>query len=120
MNPRLVLSALALIAAAALATACGDSDTSDDPLTVGGPSETITIEDSSFKPGNLQVPAGATVTFVNEDSAVHDAKARDDSWETEHLGRGDSGAVTLDAPGDYDYYCTIHPNMKARVTVVED
>jgi plastocyanin len=28
-----------------------------------------------------------------------------------------SGAVTFGAPGSYDFYCLIHPFMKATVTV---
>lgn len=109
-----------LLAAVAVLAACGSNDTSDEALTVGGSDETVTIDNSKYSPGNLQVPVGATVTWVNEDSAVHDAKADDGSWETEHLSRGDSGSVTFETAGEYSYYCTLHPNMKARITVVEE
>jgi plastocyanin len=65
------------------------------------------------------VPVGATVTFTNRDSATHDAQADDESWETENLENGDSEAVTFDSAGDWLYKCTIHPAMKARITVVD-
>jgi plastocyanin len=114
--------ALSLIVASAIAfgtAACGGSDTRDDPLTVGGMNETIVMEGTKFRTGNLQVPVGATVTWENRDSAPHDAAAEDDSWETETLEDGESGSVTFDEAGTWDYICTIHPSMKARITVAE-
>jgi plastocyanin len=110
--------ALAVGAAIAFAPACGGQDNSDDPLTVGGMNETVVMDGMQFQPGNLQVPAGATVTFSNRDSATHDAQAIDESWETDNLENGDSEAVVFDEPGEWLYKCTIHPSMKARITVV--
>jgi plastocyanin len=75
------------------------------------------MEDTSFQPGNLQVPAGATVTFVNEDGAKHDARAQDGSWQTRALEEGESDSVTLAKPGLYEYRCSFHPGMKARLEV---
>ena len=121
-SPRLAKTAaltLVVAAAAALAAvACGGSDTSDDPVTTGGMNETVVMENTQFKPGNLQVPAGATVNFENHDGAQHDAVANDKSWETKKLGKNDAEAVTFDEPGEWLYKCTIHPSMKARITVV--
>jgi plastocyanin len=117
---RLAKTAALALAAALLATAaCGGSDTSDDPLTTGGMSETVLMENTQFKPGNLQVPVGATITFENRDGAQHDAQANDKSWETKKLGKNDAEAVTFDQAGEWLYKCTIHPSMKARITVVE-
>lgn len=111
----------AVVAVIALVSvACGGGkDTSDDPLVIGGAAETITMKDTSFQPGNLQVPVGAAVTWMNEDNAVHDAKAEDGSWETENLRKGESATITFDEPGEHPYYCSLHPSMKARITVVE-
>ena len=77
-SPRLATTAalalaLVLATAALAAVSCGGSDTSDDPVTTGGMNETVVMENTQFKPGNLQVPAGATVNFENHDGAQHDA-----------------------------------------------
>jgi plastocyanin len=112
--------ALLIAAAAALSTACRGSDTSGDPLAIGGRTETVIMEDTKFQPGNLQVPVGATVTFTNRDAAPHDAQPEDGSWETERLSKDESDSVTFDKPGEWLYKCTIHPSMKARITVAED
>jgi plastocyanin len=120
-----------LVAAPAVAVARGDwdmfdhmrrmmgggSDTSGTALVVGGRDETVAIRGFAFTPGNLQVPAGASVTWANSDSAPHNATARDGSWHTQTLSEGERAILTFDHPGEYDYYCTIHPSMTAHLSV---
>ena len=116
-----IVAALAVVSVLALTIiACGgDSNTRDESLTVGGLAETVLMEGLKFQPGNLQVPAGAVVTWENGDSVPHDAKAEDDSWETEQLGEGETDSLTFAETGAWDYICTIHPGMKARITVID-
>lgn len=114
----MVLAGLAIAAVAALAAGCQQGkDTSDEPETVGGMAETVRIEDFAYAPGNLRVPTGATITFVNDDEAVHDAEDLDGRWATEGLSRGEEDAITLTSPGVYEYHCSFHPSMKARIVV---
>jgi len=113
------LLASAVVLAAASVVACsGSKDNSNDPLTVGGSSETVVMSDNEYAPGNLQVPAGATITFTNEGNAVHDAVDGEERWETGNLKGGESETLSFDTPGEYAYKCTFHPGMKARITVV--
>jgi plastocyanin len=116
-----ISSALATASIAVLAAAgCGGAkDTSNDPLTVGGMTETVTMTDNTYQPGNLQVPVGAAVTFRNEDGALHDAKAKDGGFETGDLNKGDTETIVLSEIGEYRYYCEFHPSMKAKITVVD-
>ncbi len=95
----------------------GGANTSGATVTVGGKVATVDIRDFAFAPGNLQVPVGATVTWTNHDSAPHTATANDGSWDTGTLNQGESKSITFDKPGDYAYYCKIHPTMKARLQV---
>ena len=92
-------------------------DTASSPSVQGGLNATVRIENFAFGPGNLQVPIGATVTWTNNDSATHDATASNGDWQTERLSRGDGDALTFDSAGEYNYYCSIHPSMKARLVV---
>jgi plastocyanin len=92
-------------------------DNSGDPVVRGGTEAIIRINGFAFEPGNLEVPAGARVTWTNDDAAPHDATARDGYWETERLSEDESDSLELARPGTYDYYCSIHPGMKARVVV---
>jgi len=95
----------------------GGTNTSNATPSVGTTNETVDMRDFAFVPGNLQVPVGATVKFVNDDAAPHTATARDGSWDTGMLNQGESKTITFDKSGDYEYYCTVHPAMIARLTV---
>ena len=93
------------------------SNTSGSSVVVGGMDEQVDMRGFAFSPGNLQVPVGATVTWTNADSAPHNAVDRGGGWSTDILDRGDSGSITFEEPGDYDYFCSIHPSMRARLVV---
>jgi plastocyanin len=121
----------ALLAGGFLLGACSDDGddegSSDEGTTEGGEEEAadaapvagdaVTIADFAFDPPNLQVEAGTTVTFTNDDSATHTATAEDDSFDTGDLDQGASGEVTLDEPGTYAYFCNIHNYMTGSITV---
>jgi plastocyanin len=95
----------------------GGTNTSNEPASVGGGSESVAIRDFAFAPGNLQVPVGANVTWTNYDDAPHTATAKDGSWDTGNLSKGDTKTLTFDKAGDYSYYCKVHPTMVARLQV---
>ncbi|HYM16498.1 MAG TPA: cupredoxin family copper-binding protein [Dehalococcoidia bacterium] len=95
----------------------GGSNTSGAPLATGTASQQVEIRNFAFAPGNLQVPVGAKVTWTNYDDAPHSATAKDGSWDTGILNKGESKTLTFDKPGDYTYYCVVHPSMVARITV---
>lgn len=92
-------------------------DTSGASVSIGGNSADVEIRDFAFSPGNLRVPMGATVTWTNRDSAPHDATSRNGTWRTQTLSDGENDAVTFDRAGEYEYYCSIHPSMKAQLSV---
>jgi plastocyanin len=92
-------------------------DSSLDSARQGSANETVVIKDFAYSPGNLQVPVGAKVTWTNRDSAPHSATAKDGSWDTGVLREGQSATLTFDRAGTYDYYCSIHPTMKAKLVV---
>lgn len=95
----------------------GGRDASGDTARQGSANETVQIQDFSYAPGNLQVPVGARVTWVNRDSAPHSATAKDGSWDTDMLRQGESASITFDTLRVYQYFCSVHPDMKARVAV---
>jgi plastocyanin len=95
----------------------GGTNSSNAPLTAGSKAESVSIRDFAFAPGNLQVPVGATVTWTNNDDAPHTATAKDGSWDTGTLNKGEKKTITFDKAGEFEYYCKVHPNMIARLTV---
>lgn len=79
---------------------------------------TVNIKSQSFQPATLNVPAGTTVTWNNQDSMQH-------TVTSDIQGLFDSGVIapgkmfssTLTAPGSYSYHCGIHPGIKGIIVV---
>lgn len=93
------------------------AEASADPAATG---ETVTLERSRFDPQELEVAAGARVTFENLDPYAHTVTSADDSsleFDSGELGQDETFAQSFDEPGTYDYFCEIHPTMKGTVVV---
>lgn len=97
-----------------------------EPDPPAAPSEvTIDMVNFAYEPGDISVPAGSTVTWVNKDNGPrHSATASDGSFDTGLLDAGEEAAIVLDTPGTYIYYCTLHGSpdgsgMAATITVTE-
>ena len=80
------------------------------------------IEDICYIPPNIVVEKGKSVTWINEDSSFHSVTS---GFYPEPSGLFDSGhldpyqfyTLSFDEYGTYDYFCTLHPWMKAQVIV---
>lgn len=106
-----------LVAIVAGAGPFDDDAPEQTPFLTDEQSVTVTIRDFVYFPEDLTINAGATVTWVNEDAAPHDATDNNDAWATEVLDEGESGSITFAEAGVFPYYCSIHPFMTATVTV---
>ena len=61
------------------------------------------------EPSRARVKAGTTVTWTNNGKETHAFAARDGSWQTGPIKPGESGSVTIEKPGTYEYICREHP-----------
>jgi plastocyanin len=77
----------------------------------------VAIADFSFSPDTTQVSAGTEVTWHNEDPTEHTVTAVDGDFGSEALGSGQSFTFRFDEPGRYAYFCEIHPDMTAVLSV---
>jgi len=78
---------------------------------------TVHMQGRQFDPVTIMVPAGTTVTWVNDDSVAHTVTARDDSFDSGTLDPGDTFQYTFDTPGAYEYVCIFHAGMAGTVIV---
>ena len=79
---------------------------------------TIKIDNFTFSPPDLVIPAGTTVTWVNEDDVPHTAVADDHkTFRSKPMDTDDKFSFTFAAPGTYPYFCSIHPKMTAKIIV---
>lgn len=78
---------------------------------------TVEIKDMKYEPATLTVAAGTTVTWVNNDDMPHTVTDRNRVFRSAGLDTGDKFSYTFATPGAFDYFCTIHPYMSAKVVV---
>jgi len=74
-----------------------------------------------FEPRVLVVPAGAAVTFPNEDPIYHNvfSPSGRDAFDLGLYRNGASKSKTFTTPGLVRIYCNIHPQMAAYLLVVD-
>ncbi len=103
-------------------SASGDVPPPVDPPPAPAPAVSGDVQavDFAFSPVNLTVPAGSTITWVNTGVALHTATARNGSFDSGFLNTGDSYSKRFDAPGTFEYFCTLHPDMVGTVIVTAD
>lgn len=78
----------------------------------------MTIQDYTYKPASITVPAGTTVTFTNKDTTAHTATSKESGvFESGAIQPGKSGKITLEKAGTFTYYCAFHPFMKGTIVV---
>ncbi|MBI1744851.1 cupredoxin domain-containing protein [Candidatus Acetothermia bacterium] len=77
----------------------------------------VSIQNFSFKPPVLTVPVGTTVTWTNLDGATHTTTSRSNVWDSGNLNTNQKFSFTFTKAGEFDYFCTIHPFMEGKVIV---
>lgn len=116
---------LAVFLSVGLAACGGQSTNPERADSPPGASEATSVKVALFRfqPATLQVPAGTTVTWRNDDAILHTVTAGDPGQPTgdfdEQLAdKGATASVTFDKPGTFKYFCARHPEaMRAEVTV---
>jgi plastocyanin len=77
----------------------------------------VTIKNFDFQPMAVTVPVGGTVTWKNLDGEPHTVTSTDGTFRSGALDEDDAFTFKFTRPGVYSYLCTIHPKMRATVTV---
>jgi len=77
----------------------------------------ITIDNFTFGPAELTVAVGTTVTWLNHDDIPHSVVQKDKTFRSKALDTDDSYSFTFTAPGTFDYFCGLHPQMVGKVIV---
>lgn len=78
----------------------------------------IEIKDFSFQPREVIVPVGAKVVWVNKDEEPHTVVSTDKTFLSKALDTEETFTFTFDKPGTYEYFCSVHPRMTAKIVVI--
>jgi plastocyanin len=76
-----------------------------------------TIRRMAYAEPRLEITAGTTIRWRNEDQVPHTVTADDGSWHSGLIAPGATWSRTFDEAGSFSYHCTPHPFMKGAVVV---
>jgi plastocyanin len=80
----------------------------------------VAIKNFAFAPAALTVKAGATVTWINQDTEAHTVTSQARGpLRSSALPAGARYSYRFTTPGTFRYLCTVHPFMTATVTVTQ-
>ena len=127
MTKRWIALLLGCLALALVAAGCGGDD--DDNGGGGGGGEQqapaatsggaqVTMKDIKFNPSTVNIKAGDTVTWTNDDSVAHDVTG--DGFKSGSPGGlqgGDTFEHKFAKAGTFKYECTVHQGMTGEVVV---
>jgi len=79
----------------------------------------VAIANFTFQPADLTLPVGATVMWVNHDDVPHTATSTDSvkAFSSQALDTDERFSYTFTRAGTYSYFCSLHPQMTARIVV---
>jgi plastocyanin len=77
----------------------------------------VKVDNFSFGPATLTVPAGTTVTWTNRDDIPHTIVSTDKVFKSKVLDTDERFSFTFAKAGTYPYFCSIHPKMTGSVVV---
>jgi amicyanin len=89
----------------------------EEMKTAGAGPHHVVADNFSFAPATTAVPAGSTITWTNRDDVPHNIVSTEQKFKSPVLDTDQTFSHTFDAPGTYQYYCSIHPKMTGEVVV---
>jgi nitrite reductase (NO-forming) len=103
------------------------SSTGNNGTTITIVKGATTLNNKAFLPNPLKIKVGDTITWINEDNNIHtvssgkpnspDAGRLFDSGLTSLITPSKSYSHTFNQPGEYSYFCKLHPNMVGTIEV---
>jgi plastocyanin len=84
---------------------------------VNASSVEIKIDNFSFAPTTLKVRVGTLLTWTNRDDIPHTVVEDNKTFKSRVLDTDEKFTFIPTKPGTYQYYCSIHPKMRAKVVV---
>lgn len=104
----------ALVCAAVLASCARLQPPADRP-----PAKThnVTMEGMAFQPSVIAVAPGDTIVWVNRDMVPHSATSDTAGFDSKVVQAHGSWRTSIERTGDFEYVCSFHPLMTAKVQV---
>ncbi len=117
-----LLTALATLAISAGVAGCGDGEESGTTAEATPRADAVTLNTFIYEPDPVEVEAGTTVTFTNEDDILHTVTSGTRERPTKDFdeeldGAGSTAEVTFDEAGTVKYFCSLHDGMDGEAII---
>ena len=97
----------------------------DGPISLPEGSGVVGCQETNecYIPYHVTAHAGTEIVWSNDDTAAHTVTSGslpdgpDGIFDSSILASGLTFSVTLDEPGEYPYYCIVHPWMVGNITI---
>ena len=110
-KPLFSIAILLVLGAVMIAGATHASVLADDGKT------NVKIDNFTFNPVTVTVKTGATVHWTNGDDIPHTVASTDKLFKSKVMDTNEEFEFKFDKPGTYEYFCSLHPKMTAKVIV---
>jgi plastocyanin len=80
-------------------------------------SASVQIANFTFKAPVVTVKPGTTITWINADDIPHTVVSRTGLFKSKVLDTGDQFSFTFAKPGQFGYFCSLHPHMTGTIIV---
>jgi plastocyanin len=103
-----------LVCAVVLASCAESEELPDRP-----PAKThiVVMEGMVFQPDVITVTSGDTIIWVNKDMVPHSATSEAAGFDSKVIQANGSWRTRLERVGEFDYVCSFHPAMTAKLQV---
>lgn len=122
---RVLSFGMSLVLGGLLLAGCGSSPSAPSGTcpTGGAPlaATSVTVQDFSFNPACIVVPAGSTVTWTNTGMPTHTVTSDTGApvtFDSDPLGSGGAFTFTFANPGTVNYHCIPHQGLGMVGTVI--
>jgi plastocyanin len=79
--------------------------------------QSVQIHNFAFAPAVLTVAAGTTIIWTNADEDPHTVTATGKAFHSAALDTGGKYSFTFTRPGEFAYFCSLHPHMIGKIIV---
>ena len=99
--------------------ATADETPSQSDSAVAAENPRVLIDNFTFQPATLTVSPGTKVTWVNRDDVPHTATSstKPRVFDSGALDTDDTYSFVFSTPGEYGYFCAVHPHMTGKIIV---
>src|ERR1700681_3293631 len=77
----------------------------------------VKIDNFAFTPGEVTVKAGTQVSWINHDDIPHTVDSTQGKFKSAALDTDDKFQFRFTEPGEYPFYCRMHPKMTGKIIV---